>query len=729
MSELILKDKDKSLQNAILRDGQFVFGEITNNSSITSSGLGSFASGRVDVSSSISVTLPGSHAFGTASNNSSISNHALGTLLFGRADTSSNISAASANGGCITFGYAFDKSTIRTTYPGTYTGGNAITNGVILSAGNGAFAHGYVGNSSIHAKGDGSHAEGSAYNGSQIVADDGALAWGFADNSSIYAKGSGTHAMGLAYNESLLTASENGAHAEGFANKKGLIISSGAGSHVEGYAQEGTIKASAIGAHAQGDAINGSIIADGNGAFAFGHSTENGNIDSSGFGSLAFGCTEAYIDNGTAHGNSSIISTGQGSIAGGRTYYDSSILSNGGGSIAFGCAATDSKIEANSEQAVAIGFAGNHSKIISSSIGSHAEGYADHYGNIIAEGDGAHAEGYASYGYILAKGDGAHAEGINTVANGNGAHAEGRGGFIKIGSAEGIVANTDNKAIYIHNSYMSDEMLRTVKMIKIGNEYEYYYVTELVFRSGNDPQIFVDHAISNDKAYSDVYYVCGAHGDYSHVSGESNIACRNNQMVIGEYNKPDQYALFIVGNGTDNENRSNAFAISSYGVEQYQKLIVDGCPRYVDWPQENLKPKYNKYFSNDTSNFILECDDYIWMRECTTLSGETTCMIKKPYKIIEINQTVGISGTANLVIWDAIYDDGDIFYVANIGSEQIQIHSSTTLYPKLSSGRFACLMCLNAFGAYNIAQRNVNTGEQYGVYRVIHPLFNHLPNS
>lgn len=40
------------------------------------------------------------------------------------------------------------------------------------------------------------------------------------------------------------------------------------------------------------------------------------------------------------------------------------------------------------------------------------------------------------------------------------------------------------------------------------------------------------------------------------------VSLINNQMVIGAYNKDNPDALFMIGNGTDNENRSNAFEIT-----------------------------------------------------------------------------------------------------------------------------------------------------------------------
>ena len=58
-----------------------------------------------------------------------------------------------------------------------------------------------------------------------------------------------------------------------------------------------------------------------------------------------------------------------------------------------------------------------------------------------------------------------------------------------------------------------------------------------------------------------------ASGDRSHAEGEGTIASKSNQHVCGQYNVEDangDYAL-IVGNGADDQNRSNAFAIDWNG--------------------------------------------------------------------------------------------------------------------------------------------------------------------
>ena len=52
---------------------------------------------------------------------------------------------------------------------------------------------------------------------------------------------------------------------------------------------------------------------------------------------------------------------------------------------------------------------------------------------------------------------------------------------------------------------------------------------------------------------------------YSHAQNLGTIANGIAQTVIGNYNVADNYHTFIIGNGSSNNNRSNAFAVDSFG--------------------------------------------------------------------------------------------------------------------------------------------------------------------
>lgn len=171
----------------------------------------------------------------------------------------------------------------------------------------------------------------------------------------------------------------------------------------------------------------------------------------------------------------------------------------------------------------------NHPSNKATGIASHAEGYITE-----AKGNYSHAEGYktkATYRAAHAEGhgtsataDGAHAEGHSTQATQEGAHAEGYG--------------TKAKGYYAHAEGQSTEA------------------------SGN-----YSHAEGD---------ACIATGHSSHAGGTSSVAQTKDsfahgtgvktayvegQAVFGSYNAPVTRALLVVGSGTSDTQRRNAFEV------------------------------------------------------------------------------------------------------------------------------------------------------------------------
>ena len=152
-----------------------------------------------------------------------------------------------------------------------------------------------------------------------------------------------------------------------------------------------------------------------------------------------------------------------------------------------------------------------------SGFASHAEGRATN-----APGYISHAEGY----YSTADGYAAHAEGYDTNASGNGSHAEGWET-----EASGTNSHTE------------------------GNS------TEASGECG--------HAEGGDTVAS---------GDYSHAEGRGTIASATAQHVVGKYNVSDDLKLEIVGNGTNDNNRSNARTLDESGNEWIAGALNVGNP-------------------------------------------------------------------------------------------------------------------------------------------------------
>lgn len=69
---------------------------------------------------------------------------------------------------------------------------------------------------------------------------------------------------------------------------------------------------------------------------------------------------------------------------------------------------------------------------------------------------------------------------------------------------------------------------------------------------------------SGDYSHAEGYNTT-ASGYCSHASGIGTIASDDNQTAIGKYNAEDADALFIVGNGSDDTTRKNAFVVKENG--------------------------------------------------------------------------------------------------------------------------------------------------------------------
>lgn len=60
---------------------------------------------------------------------------------------------------------------------------------------------------------------------------------------------------------------------------------------------------------------------------------------------------------------------------------------------------------------------------------------------------------------------------------------------------------------------------------------------------------------------------------YSHAEGLGTIAAGRNQTAMGKYNVSDTSSLLIVGNGSKNSNRSNAYTLSASGNGWYAGTV------------------------------------------------------------------------------------------------------------------------------------------------------------
>ena len=136
-------------------------------------------------------------------------------------------------------------------------------------------------------------------------------------------------------------------------------------------------------------------------------------------------------------------------------------------------------------------------------------------------------EVFNNYGFNTASGDSSHAEGGATTASGNYSHAEGWKT-----TASGNYSHAEGDSTTASGSHSHAEGINTTA-------------------SGN-----FSHAEGS-------YTV--ASGDFQHVQGKSNVEDSNSKYA------------FIIGNGTDESNRSNAFSIDWNG-----KIYVNNATEGVD---------------------------------------------------------------------------------------------------------------------------------------------------
>lgn len=154
---------------------------------------------------------------------------------------------------------------------------------------------------------------------------------------------------------------------------------------------------------------------------------------------------------------------------------------------------------------------------IASGTASHVEGFG-----CFSNNTGSHAEGYQTNATQFA----AHAEGFQSTASGQYSHAENRGN-----TASGVSSHAEGQ--------------------------------------NNIASGLTAHAEGNFTVAS---------GDRSHAGGYYTLADQENQTAVGQFNLSDQVGtLFVVGNGTSQEMRADAFKVLSNGnAELSGDLSVDG---------------------------------------------------------------------------------------------------------------------------------------------------------
>ena len=412
-----------------------------------------------------------------------------------------------------------------------------------ISSGDASHAEGHLTN----AYGDYAHAEGWS-----------TLAWDHAAHAEgviTKALQKGAHAEGweaiadgiAAHSEGYATKAEsNYAHAEGYSTVAGVKGEDTATAHAEGYqskalghsshAEGRSTQATAYGAHSEGRETVASAL----------------HAHAEGYKAQATGQESHAEGNGTIASGLNSHAQGTGSKSYGR-YSHSEGYQSVAGTQDLTNNATSQAQHAEGYQTQATGnyahSEGYQTKALHTT--THAEGQKSE-----AHGDSAHAEGFQTKAY----GNRSHVEGSKNqtgkptynasgqlISNAEGAHAEGKENF-----AYGIASHAEGWKTTAISNYTHTEGYNTVAGVE-----------------GEDTP--TAHAEGyNTKATGHSSHAEGretlASGYASHASGRGTIASGQHQTAIGQFNKENSDALFIVGNGSSLTDRNNAFEVLKNGT-------------------------------------------------------------------------------------------------------------------------------------------------------------------
>ncbi|MFD0587839.1 hypothetical protein ACFQZE_07475 [Paenibacillus sp. GCM10027627] len=219
-----------------------------------------------------------------------------------------------------------------------------------------------------------------------------------------------------------------------------------------------------------------------------------------------------------------------------------------------------------------------------------------------------HAEGR----YTSASGDFSHAEGDNTIAIARSSHAEGTrtvalGDHSHVEGIGNIASGSSSHAQGFETKATGD------------NSHSEGYIS----------------IASGQNAHAEGYYSV-ASGDNSHAQNIGAIAQGKGQTVIGQFNIPqgtkDQKLLtdhaFIIGNGSDEFNRSNAFAVRWDGSVEFTALAIDSLAN-------NIVNQYDLFRSRGATEDNTDFNTLVQ-------NGMYECVINSTYQNSPVLDVVGI---------------------------------------------------------------------------------------
>ena len=226
---------------------------------------------------------------------------------------------------------------------------------------------------------------------------------------------------------------------------------------------------------------------------------------------------------------------------------------------------------------------------------SHAEGFST-----IASGEYSHAEGRST----AASGDQSHAEGLWTKASHKSQHVEGE---YNIEDTSTAAANTRGTYVHIVGNGTADNARSNALTLTWGGDlwhsgklahgnsvtaegsYSYSGGSETSaignYSHAEGVKTVAQGASSHTEGESTSAVGTASHaeglgsiaqGNYSHAQNQGTLANGNAQTAIGKFNIVDTTSAFIIGNGTDTDNRSNMFFIDWNGNSWFAGDIYVG---------------------------------------------------------------------------------------------------------------------------------------------------------
>lgn len=177
-------------------------------------------------------------------------------------------------------------------------------------------------------------------------------------------------------------------------------------------------------------------------------------------------------------------------------------------------------------------------------------------------GERAHVEGYQNE----ASGSSSHGEGWGNEASGDNSHVEGQGN-----TASGTASHAENYGNTASGHYSHAQGYQSTAS---GNSASASGTSTTASGDNSSTSGSYNTASgSNSTATGDGTTASGA---AAFSGGEGTVAGYANQTALGQYNNNKSGNLFEIGNGSDDDNRSNALEVKSNGNLTASGTITDG---------------------------------------------------------------------------------------------------------------------------------------------------------